>query len=216
MSTATDLWDAQLTDIITITNRPALTAETALGLRQGTLRAHLSDHYPRDMVISKITNAGASTTQFTIATTTSFTRYRDVRQVKLLDVDNAVLDFPEVEIVEVGDQYVPGYPGEKRPYVAWQAGTNLNVYASSGTYGAEVTWLQSPNITRETYDSWIAQLMPDIIIWEAAMFIWNRTGNEAKAIEAHNMLYGQAGNIRSQETCLYALLKANYLNLAGR
>jgi hypothetical protein len=215
MPTPAELWDEQLAAVYTMTNRPALVDETNMGVRMGTLRAHLSDHYPRDIVVTDVDpdEADTSATSLTIATSTDFTRFRDVAMVQLRDSSGDPLDMPEVEIVELGGQYDPNYRGVKKPYVAWLAGTSLNIYAACGTYGARVQWYQSPITVRATYDSWIAQIFPDIIQWEAAMFVWNRTGNEAKAKEAKLMLHGDG---RNPETGLYSLLKANYLTTTGR
>jgi len=215
MSTQTDLWDAQIADIMELTNRPELDDLTALALRMATLKTHLCDHFVRDIVTSDQVafDDSASVTSLSIATTTEFARFRDVHMVQLLDVDGVALDSPEVEIVEANDIFEPGYRGVKRPYIAWMAGSNLNIYAACGMYGARVLWFQSPNVTRDTYDSWIAQLFPDVIVWEAAMMVWNRTGNETKAKEAWVTLHGDQ---RNPEMGLINLLKSNYLTTAGR
>lgn len=212
MSVQTDLWDAQINDIITITNRPELNAETQLALRMATLKVHLGDKYVRDLVTTQTALLGTSQTLLQIATSTTLQRFRDVAQVQLLDVNGNLLDYPEIEIVEPGDIYEVGYTGVRKPYIAWLAGTALNVYAACGMYGAQVVWYQSPNVTRDTYDSWIAQLFPDIIVWEGAMFIWNRTGNEAKAQEAYKVLHGTGPN----DLGLYQTLATNYSNTAAR
>lgn len=216
MTAQTDLWDAQLDAIYDMTNRPALVDETNLAVRLGTMRAHLSDHYARDIVGTSVPPAVADTsaTSLAMSTTSLFTRFRDVAMVQLQDVDSVAMDQPEVEIVEFGGQYDPVYKGVLKPYVAWLAGTQLNLYAACGTYGAYVQWYQSPNITRATYDSWIATFFADIIQWEGAMFIWNRTGNEKKAAEAKEILHGNPRN--PTDVGLYSILKANFLTAAGR
>lgn len=211
--TPNELWDSLINDVYTITNREDLDVETALGVRNGIIRAHLCEQFPRDVQTSLITNSSISTTLFTIDTSANFPRFRTVADVKLLDVDGLAMDAPTVEVVELNDIYEPNYPGIKKPYIAYQAGTNLNIYAACGTYGAQVQWLQSPNITRDTIDSWIAQMIPDVIIWEAAVFIWGRTGNTEKAREGMITLKGTQTN---PETGLYSLLKSNFGLLAGR
>jgi hypothetical protein len=212
----TALWTQQINDIITITNRPELTAETALALRQATLRAHACAHFIRDLVVSAIPNSDLSQafTNLTIDIST-LARFRDVSGVKLLDVNGNVLTYPAVDVVEIGDIYEPGYEdrGILRQNICWLAGTNLNIYSGGGNYGAEVTWFQAPKLSSDVYDSWIAQMFPDVIIWEACYFIWNRSGNDNKAKEAYITLHGEPAKGADG---LYQLLKSNFLTTAGR
>lgn len=212
MSVQTDLWDSLVADVITLTNRPELTDETQLAVRMGILRAHSCAHFVRDLVTTQTALQSSSSTLLQVATSTTLLRFRDVAAVRLLDVDGNVLHNPEIELVEANDIYEYGYKGVRKPYVAWIAGTALNVYAACGMYGVEVLWYQSPNVTRATCDSWIAQLFPDAIIWEAAMMVWSRTGNEAKAKEAYKVLYGTGPTDRG----LYNELKSNFAITAGR
>lgn len=212
MSASSDLWDSLVADVITLTNRPELTAETSLGVRNGLIRAHLCDQFPRDMQTSVLTNAGVSTTLFTIDSS-ALTRFRTISAARLLDVDGNVIYNPEIEVVELGNIYDPDYPGVRKQNICYQAGTNLNIYVPCGTYGCSLDWFQSPAVTRDTITSWIAQMFPDVIIWEAAAFVWNRTGNTEKAREAMVTLKGTQ---QAPETGLYSLLKMNYGLLAGR
>jgi hypothetical protein len=213
------LWDSVAADVVSITNRPELVDVTALGVRQATLRAHGCAQFPRDLVITLVPNADQSQafTNIVVNTATEFVRFRDTKRVQLLDVNQNALDFPVVELVEVDDIYEPGYQdrGIKKSNIAWLAGTNLNVYTNSGSYGANVTWYQAPDLNPDTYNSWIAQLFADVIIWDAARFVWNRTGNEMKAKEAYQVLYGTPGVPDSIEASLYHMLKSNYLTTAG-
>lgn len=209
MSVQTDLWDQQVADITTLVKRPDLTAEIQLAVRMGTLRAHLSDTYVRDLVTTQTPVLTASQTLLQVATSTTLQRFRGVSQVQLLDVNGNVLDQPEIECVEPGEIYEPGYDGVRKPYIAWLAGTALNIYAASGMYGAQIVWYQSPNVTRATYDSWIAQLFPDIVVWEGAYYLWTLTGNQEKAAAAYKILHGTPG---SDDLGLYQMLDTSYTN----
>lgn len=212
---ANQLWNDVKNDIVTLTNRPELDAETDLAIKQATLIAHLSDKYPLDIVISSpVGVVSASTTDLTTSILVSpFSRFRDLAGVRLLDVDNNPIDSPEVDIVEARDIYDPIYRGIKKDTIAWLAGTNLNVHASCGMYGIEASWYQSPTLDSSSYVSWIAQNFSVLLVWQAAYIIWNSTGNEERAQEAYRMLHGDKSN---PEMGLITMLKMNALNSAGR
>ena len=211
----TALWDGLVDDVVTLTNRPGLVNETILGLKQGTMRAHLLDKFPRDLVITDYVDpSGESVNELAIPTTSTFTRFRDVSAVQLLDVDSEPLSAPVVELCEIDGIYEPSYPGVKKPWVAWLAGTSLNVYSVSGMYGARTNWWQSPNLDPDTYNSWIAESFPDVIVWYAARLVWNRSGNDAKMKEA-NIMLGDIPPINFSSG-LYHDLRVNFLSTAGR
>lgn len=212
----TALWTGLVNDVYTLTNRPGLVAETILALKQATLRAHLIDLFPRDLVVSTYIDPSAeSQTSLTVAVTAiPLARFRTVNMIKVLDVDSVALDAPTVELVELNDIFEPGYPGLKRPSIAWLAGSNINVYCTFGLYGIEVQWFQSPVLDPDNYVSWIAEMFPDVIVWAAARTVWNRSGNEAKAKEASALL-GDLPPINFQYG-LYHDLRANFMTIAGR
>jgi len=212
MSVFTDRYDAIYNAVVTLTNRPDMPAETALGVSNATLTIHLADHFPRDIVSTDVPSATPAYTQ-SIDTQTYFPRFRDVAAVALLDVDGNQIPSPEIEVVEFGDFWVPGYPGVPKQNICWLAGTNLNVRSAVNAYGTTVDWFQSPTLLRDTYNSWIADVFPDPLIWYAAMVVWNRSGNENKAQETFRMLYGTPGN---DYTALIPTLKRNFSTLAGR
>lgn len=211
----TALYSAIAADVAILTNQPHLVDEIALGIRHATMTAHACDKFSRDLVLAQHVEAVTTSTTSIVADITSapFVRFRDIAQVQVEDVEQAALDYPEVELVQVGDIYEPNYPGVKRPATAWLAGSNLNIYCAGGMYGATVNYYQMPALDEASYDSWIASAMPDVIVWGAAMIVWNRSGNEPKAKEAYTMLHG---TMQNPEVGLLNVLKMNCLTTAGR
>lgn len=212
MSVFTDRYDAIYNDVVGLTNRPDYTTETALAIRNATLTVHLSDHFPRDIVSTDVPAATSSFVQ-QLDTLSLFPRFRDVSALCLRDADGNQVLTPPIEIVEVGDIYEPGYPGVRKQNIAWLAGSTINVFSNLASFGSFVDWFQSPALTRETYNSWIADSFPDPIVWYASMIVWNRSGNEKKAAEARTMLFGTPGN---DFTALIPTLKRNFSTTAGR
>lgn len=180
MSAQTDLYDELLADVITLTARPDLEAESKIALRTATNNAHFTDVYPRD-VTSQVVQQQASFTG-SLDIPTLFPRMRGINAVQGLDVNYQPLILsPEnkIEIIELGDIY--DEYGRLRNSVAYLAGDKLNIRSIVATYGWLVTWFRGPETTRDRYSSWIAQLYPDVIVYWAASIVLDTNGNEAKA-----------------------------------
>jgi hypothetical protein len=81
---------------------------------------------------------------------------------------------------ELGDVYDPEY-GNLLSHVAYIAGTSLNIRCMSGAHGFVVEYFQMPDVKAAAYNSWIAQLAPDAIIYSAAATVFSTNGNQEKA-----------------------------------
>lgn len=181
MTYATDLFDGLLADVITLTARPDLEAETALALRTATNNAHFSDAYPRDVQTQVIQLVEAGYAE-SFDLPTLFPRLRGISSVKLLDINyQPVIFTPEnaIQIIELSDVY-DSY-GALRSNVAYIAGDKLHVRTAVASYGFLVEWFKAPSTRRVDYSSWIAQLYPDVIIYWAASIVLSTNGNEEKA-----------------------------------
>jgi len=181
MTAQTDLFDAMVADVITLTARPDLDAETALAVRTATNNAHLSDAYARDCrTVSVQLPLTTYVTQLDIPTL--FPRMRGLNRVQLLDqyyVPITLSTDEQLRIIELGDLYDSF--GSLRDNVAYLAGEKLNIRTFLQGYGFLVTYFLAPNVRRDVYDSWIAQLYPDAILYWAASIVLDTNGNEAKA-----------------------------------
>jgi hypothetical protein len=179
MTTYTDLYDGMKADIITLTNRPDLDAETQVALRTATLSVHMFAAYPRDLCTMpvKLTNASYLTS---VDAQVALPRIRGLSSVQGLDSSYAPLEFPEIEIVEMNDIRDPEYHTLKND-IAYLAGTSVNIRTSQMVYGYLIEFFQLPQVRREQYNSWIAQLFPEPILYTAASIVLSTNGNEEKA-----------------------------------
>lgn len=181
MTWQTDLYDAMLADVISITNRPDLESETAIALRSATTNAHLTDAYFRDCATTQVQLPNGSN-QWGIDIATMFPNFRGCGQVRPTDINqNLVILAPEsqINVVEMGDIY-DDY-GSLRTNIAYVSGSSLVVRSPITSYGLAVEWFQAPNTRRAQYNSWIAQMAPSIIIFWAAGIVLTTNGNEEKA-----------------------------------
>lgn len=180
MSFQTDLYDSLLADILSLTNRPDLEVETELALKTATRSAHHSDFYNRDLV-TNLVQLPNGVYQVQLDAANLFPRLRGIDTIAPTDVNFAALteESQQIEILEIGDIRDPD--GVIRNNIAYLAGTSLNIRTAIKVYGFIVGWYRSPSALRTQYDSWIAQLYPDAIIYWAAAIVLNTNGNEEKA-----------------------------------
>lgn len=206
MSAQTDLYDSVVADVITLTNRPDLADETAIAVRTATISVHSSTNWPRDLqtALVKLPNASNITA---LDIQVLFPRLRGVSSLRITDVnfDPINSDDANIEIVEMDDIYDPVYK-QLRNNIAYVGGTTLNVRNYIAAYGYLVSYYSLPRVRRDDYTSWIAQLSPDAIVYQAASIVFSTNGNEEKAKSYGNMY----------EKLLLPQLVANFLTSAQR
>lgn len=188
MSAQTDLYDALLQDVLELTKRPDLMEESQIALRTATLSIHGRASFPRDLVTSlvKLPNPAY---QVALDIQALFPRLRGLNAVRVVDVNFAPIDTDvgKIEVVEPNDIYDPEY-GSVKNNIAYVAGTSINIRTAIEAYGYIVSYYQLPLVRREEYNSWIAQMSPDAIIYQAASIVFSTNGNEEKAASYQKMV----------------------------
>ena len=89
-----------MADVMTLTNRPDLSAETELAIRQATLKAHHSDYYPKDLYETGIRFSEPALLQ-DLEYKQLIPRFRALRYIRKTDVSNADLEFIEILMLEL-------------------------------------------------------------------------------------------------------------------
>lgn len=201
---STPLYQQIYDDVVILTGRPDLADETALAVRTATRSIHNRAHFPRD-VVSSLVQLPNAVYQVALDTQVLFSRFRGASTLRALDVNSNPLSYPEIEVVELGDIYDPVY-GNLRNNIAYQAGTALNVRTSIAISGLIVEYFSSPDVSPSVYSSWIAQLAPDVITYQAASFVATATGNEEKSQKWQATV----------DKLLFPELISNYLTSAAR
>ena len=201
---STQLFQEIYADVMTLTARPDLADETALAIRTATRGIHGRFNFPRDLAteLVKLPNA-----IFTVSLDiqTLLPRMRTLSILRPLDINFAPVDSVKIPINELGDIYDPEY-GNLLDYVAYLAGTSLNIRCMSGAYGFLIEYFQMPDVRSSAYTSWIAQLSPDAIIYSAAATVLATNGNQEKA----------AGFTKTVNDILVPDLISQYGGSAGR
>lgn len=185
MSWQTDLYDSIEQGVFDLTKRDDLEAETRMAIRAATRNAHLSESYYRDCVVTQVQLPNSSN-QLGLDIPTLFPNCRGFSDIKPIDQNfNLIMNGLNqnerlIEIVELGDIYDPQY-GSLRTNIAYASGSSLVIRSPINCWGYAVSWFKAPQTSRELYDSWIAQMAPDIIEMWAAALVYSADGNDEKA-----------------------------------
>lgn len=163
-----------VTDVMSLTNRPDLTAETNLAVKAATLKAHHTDDYIFDLGEYSIAFDTAAYYQ-TLDYKTVIPLWRKPRYFRKYDnTAGAPGDFLSyIQPEQVVDNF--GYNREDIYYIA---GANLQLRSSTLLQYALLSCYLNPTVTDSGYSSWIANDYPFAIIYEATAIIFKTIGND--------------------------------------
>jgi hypothetical protein len=197
-------------DVITITNRPELVAETQLAVRNATLKFHMIDFFFRDRV-EKLLQFSASSTGFQIDIKTEFENWRKFDYIRPYDLNTAAPKnkyIKEVAPSNIFDQFT-----RAKTDVCYVAGTSLNMRTADAESAFLCGWFKYPKVTPNNFSSWIAEMYPAIIVEEAAgRMLWVLGMVE----EGNKFIDPVRGSVYVPYTGHLAVLKANELEAFAR
>lgn len=191
-------FSAIVDDVIALTGRPDLLAETRLAVRASTLKAHHSDFFPRDLIEQTIlfdTPAALQTLNFR----DFFPRWRKLRYVREV-IDGEVGAFLEVVSPESSQDYF----NLPRNDVAYQAGMAIQIRNNTALDMYIFGFYQHPVAVETGYDSWIAEEYPYVLIYEATATVFQTVG-----------LQERVAFFQQKVAELYKELKTNCLSEVG-
>jgi hypothetical protein len=189
-----------LADVYTLTNRPDLVAETTLAVKSATLKAHMTDFYSKDIYEVRITTDTADYIAG-IDVYSIISNFRSLKYLRKYDIVTATAgDFINVlEPEEVLDDY-----GVEKVDVCYMAGRVLELKSSTEVDNFILGCYVAPIVTTSGYSSWIADLYPDAIIYEAARVVFKTIGYDEQSA-TYERLVAEA----------YSLLKMTALSDVG-
>ena len=192
----------ELLDLVyELTGRSDLTGITTSAIRAATLKAHQTDFYSKDIyevgVEFDTTDYRQSLDYYNL-----ISNFRALSYIKR--VESATDDVGKfIEIItpaEVLDSY-----GYNRTDIAYVAGRVLEVrssvtfkYALMGAYVFPIV------LANDSFSSWIAELYPFTIVYEAARVVFKAIGYDEQSAQMNSLVAEQ-----------YALLKASALTDVG-
>lgn len=152
-------------EVMTITGRPDLAADTQLAVRRATLYLHGIDTWFRDFAEKRVAFDAVSY-NFSINITREFTNFRKLRYIKPFDTTTGTVkkdrDIKFMSPDNLWDEF-----SQDKKDIYYIAGINLNIRAKETENGFLVGYYTMPNVMDAFY-SWIAELYPYAIVDEAA------------------------------------------------
>lgn len=150
-------------EVITLTGRPDLAADTQLQVRNATTYFHLMDFWQRDLVERQVTFPAAGN-QFQFDIPTLFSNWRRFDYIRKWDpVSQCAGDYIKLAApAHLFDQFK-----DKKTDIYYTAGTKANVLSSDSQSAFLVGWYTFPDVI-QNYQSWIADMIPYAIVEQAA------------------------------------------------
>lgn len=157
-------------DVYTLTNRPDLVGETLLAIRSATLKAHVSDYYYKDLVETGI-EFDYSQAQQQLEYKSLIPRWRSLKYLRKYSagVAGSFLD------VLTPDNIIDSY-GVTKENVCYVAGLELQIRCSEDQKYFLLGCYVYPDVTVDSYSSWIADESPEAILYEAVATIFKTIG----------------------------------------
>lgn len=184
-------FNSLVADVMTITNRADLIAETQLAVKSATLQAHRQDFFFKDLKEYAIQYDTKDFLQV-IGYRTLFPQYRSLSYLRKFDPTDSITAaaaqngkfFEIISPQEVLDSY-----GYNRPDVCYVAGSVIQIRSSTAIQYSLIGIYESPIVTNaETYNSWIALDFPYAIVYAAASQIMGSILKNSAGYNINNTL----------------------------
>lgn len=160
-------------EVISLTKRPDLAALTLSAIKSATLKMHQADFYAKDLVETGIEFDAARYLQ-TLQYKTINPRYRALKYLRKVDPVSLEPYGPALTVI-TPDSFMDNYNIEKEN-VVYEAGQALEIRVNISTKYFLFGFYVNPDVTTDSYSSWIAQDFPYSIIYDATATIFKSTG----------------------------------------
>lgn len=166
-------FDELVAEVYTKTGRPDRVEETKSAIRAATLKAHHSDFFFRDIFETGVVFSTASCIQ-TLDLPCLLCNFRSLSYLRRVEnaQDTEGTFFDIILPTEILDEY-----STSRVDIAYMAGRKLQMRASVDFSNILLGAYVSPIVTEADYSSWVAQLFPYAIIYEATRVVFRQIGN---------------------------------------
>lgn len=164
-----------------LTKRPELVAVTNLAIRTATLRAHAVDFFPRDRASFVFTYTPPTSTAF-VDISGIYTSIPLLRTAEFLQSEDtlSLAATENLEYIQSVEQFWDK-DNVRRYSVFTQIGDALRCSFAGATGRARLWYYVNPNVSSNSYNSWIADLYKDELAYWAAGIVWARSGFQEQA-----------------------------------
>lgn len=174
---------ALLSEVYIKTARSDLVDDTKNAVKAATLKAHLYDDFSRDLFETGIQfNAADYQLQFHFQSL--FPRWRKDKYFRKADsVGTPGVFLTRQSIDKTLDQF-----GITNEDVYYLAGSVINIRSSTPLQYLLVGCYLLPDITETNYTSWIADLYPYAIVYEAAALVFKSIGQDEESVKFETLI----------------------------
>lgn len=182
-----------INNVVIITNRPDLVAETTYAIKTATLKAHFADQWKRDIVettITPLTSVSLTDSRYVFDVTAApFVRFRQLIYARetpntnpnSFSWDNGnsspynVHQYELIEADSIFDEY-----NRMLANTVYMSGNSLKIRTSYPPTSIDIGYYANPLITSDpvTFSSWIANEYAYIIEQEAASAVFKMIGKD--------------------------------------
>jgi len=187
-------------EVYNLTNRPDLVNETGSAIKAATLKAHQTDFYSKD-----IHEVGIQFGELKMIQSMDYINlipnFRTLKYLRRVtdETDTEGTFFTILTPEEILDSY-----GYTKPDIAYVAGRVLEIRSSVDFQYAILGCYVFPIVTESSYSSWIAEMYPYTIIFEAARVVFKTIGYDEQSSQFNQLVAEQ-----------YSLLKTSALTDVG-
>lgn len=170
-------FDELLAEVYSLTKRADLVVETKSAVKAATLKAHQLDFFSKDLY-ETIIEADEPAYIHTIDYPAIISNFRALKYLRKIGLtDGQPTDF--IEII-TPDLVLDSY-NVMRENVAYTAGRNIELRSDTLVQKIILGCYVNPIITEGSYSSWVAELYPYVIIFEAAKVLFKTIGYDEQS-----------------------------------
>lgn len=162
-----------------LTKRPDLVPQVESAIKAATLKTHQANLFPQDVLERHIT-FGTEAYVHSIDYMSIVPNFRTFKYLVKVDPSSGT---GGVFLTLITPEAIFGHSSQYRVDVCYIAGRQLEVRSSTSVKDFIFACYVSPIVTSENFSSWVADIYPYVIIYEAARVISARIGNTAEADE---------------------------------
>jgi hypothetical protein len=192
-----------LTEVYFLTNRPDLVNETKSAVKAATLKLHQTDFYSKDIAELYIDLGSATDTYiYSFDYISAVSNFRAIKYIRKLNITTGEPEkfFDIITPEETLDSY-----NVTRTDVCYVAGRVLEI-RSSTTFNKMILGVYVFPIAVESgYSSWIAELYPYAIIFEATRIIFKTIGYDEQSSAYRELVAEQVALLKLSALPDYAM-----------
>lgn len=168
-----------ITEVYNLTNRPDLVNETKSAVKAATLKAHHSDFYSKDIYETGIQFETPGYIK-SLDYPSLISNFRALKYIRR--VTDANDDFGTFIEVLTPDALLDSY-GCNKSDVAYVAGRIIEIRSAVQFDKILLGCYVSPLVGDATYNSWVAELFPFTIVYEAARVVFKTIGYDEQSAQ---------------------------------